>query len=158
MNDLIILLTLTSGYYMVILSILEKEDKEKIFYIIFMTIVFILVEIVLTIIKLSFLNPIIFWIFFFLAHSFYTNFALINKINEYFLKNTKPTEMTLRSIIIKLINKEMTLLNQEVYALTQRKKYVKAFLFLTFWTLLSIVMLLHTVWYIDLLSFLKNIF
>lgn len=157
MENLLILITLISWYYFVILSILEKEDKEKIFYIVFITIVFVLLKIIIFILWIWFINYILYFIFLFLVHSLYTNFAIINRINEYLLKNAKEDDITLRSIIINLMNKELEILKKDLYSMTKNNIYAIDIIILTLWLIFIILLLLNAIGLLDIFEILNSI-
>lgn len=158
MWTILIFISLINGYYFAIKWIFEKESKEKIFYIVFMTIVFILLMTVVQMLGLWFLNIILYLMFLFIVHSFYTDFAFITKINEYFLKNAKNEEFSLRVIIIKLLNKEMILLRDEIYWLIHTKWNIFDMMQITFWIAFIILLLLHIIGIIDVFVLINKFF
>lgn len=157
METLVIIFTLISGYYFAVKWVFEKEDKQKIFYILFMTIVFFLAMMVIKMLGIWFLNYFIFFLFFFLVHSFYTNFIIITKINEYFLKSQKNSSVTLRMIILKLILKELYLLEKEMNHLIDKRWLIFDIIQITLWLIFLSTMILHIWWVIDIFAFINKI-
>lgn len=158
MWTLLIFISLINWYYFAIKWIFEKESKEKIFYIVFMTIVFILLMTVIQMLWLWFLNIILYLMFLFVVHSFYTDFAFLTKINEYFLKNAKNEEFSLRIIIIKLLNKELKLLKDDIYDLIDMKWQVFDIVQITIWIIFILILLLHIIWLIDIFVVINKFF
>lgn len=158
METLIIFISLINWYYFAIKWIFEKESKDKIFYIVFMTIVFILVMMIIQMLWLWFINFIIYFIFLFIVHSFYTDFAFLTKINEYFLRNAKQEEFSIRIIIVKLLNKELKILKQEIFSIFTNKENIYDIVQITIWMILMIFLSLHIFWVIDIFLTINKLF
>lgn len=149
MWTIIIFTSIVLWYYFAIKSILEKENKEKVFFIVFMTIVFLLVMTIINMMELWFLNIIIFPIFLLITHWFYSDFILITRIEEYFLRNQNDWEISLRVIILNLLNKEIKILKEDIYSLIKFNSIVIDIILLTIWIIIAILFILHIFWIID---------
>lgn len=158
METIIIFISLINWYYFAIKWIFEKESKEKIFYIVFMTVVFILVMMIIKMVWLWFLNYIVYFIFLFIVHSFYTDFIIMVKINEYLLKNAKQEEFSIRIIIVKLLNKELNILKHSIYSIFNYKNNIYDIIQITIWIILIILLLLHIMWIIDIFLIINKLF
>lgn len=123
-----------------------------------MTIVFILVMMIIQMLGLWFLNFIIYFIFLFIVHSFYTDFAFLIKINEYFLKNAKQEDFSIRIIIVKLLNKELKILKNEIYSIFTIIENIYDIIEITLWILLILFLTLHILWIIDIFLSINKIF
>lgn len=154
---IIILSSIILWYYFAIKSIIEKENKEKVFFIVFMTIIFSLVMTIINMLELWFINIIIISLFFFIVHWFYSDFILITRIEEYLLRNQNDSEISLRVIILNLLNKEIKILREDIYTLIKLDMIVWDILLLTIWTIIAILFILHSFWIIDIFVLINKI-
>jgi len=105
-----------------------------------------------------FINFIIYFIFLFIVHSFYTDFLFLVKINEYFLKNVKQEDFSIRIIIVKLLNKELKILKQQIYSLLESKENIYDIIQISIWLILIIFLLMHISWIIDIFLYINKFF
>lgn len=154
---IIILSSIILWYYFAIKSIIEKENKEKVFFIVFMTVIFSLVMTIVNMLELWFINIIIMPLFFFIVHWFYSDFIMITRIEEYLLRNQNDSEISLRVIILNLLNKEIKILTEDIYTLIKLDMIVWDIVLLTIWTLIAILFILHSFWIIDIFVLISKI-
>lgn len=154
---IIILSSIILWYYFAIKSIIEKENKEKVFFIVFMTVIFSLVMTIVNMLELWFINIIIMPLFFFIVHWFYSDFIMITRIEEYLLRNQNDNEISLRVIILNLLNKEIKILKEDIYSLIKLDMLVWDIVLLTIWTLIAILFILHSFWIIDIFVLINKI-
>lgn len=152
MNILIALATITIWYYFIIMLIINKEPKEKIFNVSFMTIVFLLLIVVISFLELTIVNIILFSIYFMIAHWFYTDFAIFIKINEYFIKKQDLTQQSSESIqyaLFNIIKREMKGLNKELYSMIRLKNIWVDIILFTYWFILYFLYILYLLWIVN---------
>lgn len=156
MWTLIILIAIMLWYYFAIKSIIEKENKSKVFFIIFITIIFVLIMSIMNILELTFLNIIIFPLFLAITHWFYSDFILITRIEEYFLRNQNEGEISLRIIILNLLNKEIKILKEDIYSIIKFNSIILDIILLTIWITITLLLILHIFWIIDIFIFISK--
>ncbi len=157
MWTIMIFVSIILWYYFAIKSILEKENKEKVFFIVFMTIVFVLLMTIVNMLELWFINIIIFPLFLFIAHWFYSDFIMITRIEEYLLRNQNDWEISLRIIILNLLNKEIKILKEDIYSIITFNAIVLDIVALTIWIILTILFILHISGIIDVFVLISKI-
>lgn len=154
----LIFIAIVNWYYFAIKSIIEKENKEKIFFIVFMTSIFALVMMIVKILWLAFINIILYPLFLFIVHWFYSDFILITRIEEYFLRNQNYDEVSFRLIIIKLLNKEIKLLKNDLIDLFKKRTIPIDITIITIWIFFIILFIFHILWLIDIFILINKIF
>lgn len=151
MNTFLALLTITIWYYFIIMLVINKESKDKIFNVSFMTLVFLLLIVVISFLELTIVNFILFLIYFILAHWFYTDFAIFIKINEFFIKRQDITQQSGESIqyaLFNIIKEELKWINKELYSMIKLKNIWIDIILITYSFILYFIYILHLLWMI----------
>lgn len=160
MNTLIALSIITLWYYFIIMSVVNKEPKDKILNISYITLLSLLLTVVVSFLWLTFVNVIIFIIYYTIANWFYTDFALFVKISEYFLKRkdlTKQSQESIRFALYKIIKMELIYINKTIYWIVRLKNIAIDIILITYAIILYTMYLLYIFGIIDLFEFINNI-